>query len=115
VEEAAHVRVVDLGGRGGVHHVDVPEVLRGVDHRVASGDGLLDAFGVARIDEHGLGLVAAVHGGHGARLLLVVVAHDNLLDLGADGELLDGPAPHGAGADDGDPHDTTSSTPHRSS
>ena len=110
VEEAAHVRVVDLGGRGGVHHADVPEVLRGVDHRIAAGDGLLDAFGVARVHEHGPGLVTAVRDSDGARLLLVVVAHHDLLDLGADGEFLDGPASHGAGADDGDLHDATSYT-----
>ena len=40
VEQPAHVGVVDAGRRGGVHHGDVPEVLGGVDHGVAAGDGL---------------------------------------------------------------------------
>ena len=104
VEEAAHVGVVHAGRRGGVHDVDVPEVLRGVDHGVAAGDGGLHALLVAGVDEAAGGLAAAVAGGHLAGLLLVVVADHDLGDVGTQPELLDGPAAHGARTHDGDLH-----------
>ena len=104
VEQAAHVGVVHARRSRGVHHRDVPEVLRRVDHGVAAGDGRLHALLVAGVDEAAGGLAAAVAGGHLTGLLLVEVPDHDLRDVGAQPQLLDGPAAHGARTHDGDLH-----------
>ena len=60
MEEPAHVRVVHAGCGGDMHHVDVPEMLRGVDYGVASGDRLFHARLVASVHEHGTGFALAL-------------------------------------------------------
>ena len=110
MKEAAHVGVVHPGGRRGVHHGNVPEALRDADLGVGAGDGFARAFHVAGVDEHRLGPAAALGSRDRPRLFLVVVADNDLVDLRAEGKLSDGPAAHGADADDGDPHEASSRT-----